>query len=244
MKKFFSMIILLTFFSTLLSAAGDIPFFKSLFMGDEEYVRQEILKCKDVEKVELEVGYQDDDDLLYNVHVYLKGHRYLCFENVTLSFYKRLMSNKYNYITLKQINDLTFLTESFKANQFRDSFLYYSRWIQCGEIQYLSKLSSDLKASNMLEIIENINEVYTFIACLPQIQQDYTSGGCFEYPYNKSFQVPIEFDNEVPVSVIEKKRTYDSKFMIENWYEEAYKFYKCPIKDAKNNEYYRKIFEY
>ncbi len=247
MKKMFLIIIAAIFVNLTLFAGDnsfskggdiDVPFFKSFFINKEEYVKQELLKCKDVEVVEMKVSYQDEDDLLYEIHIYLSNHRYLCFDDVVLDFYKRVASNKHNYIILKQINDLAFLAESFKANQFNDNFLYYQRWIQPGEIKYLTTLSENLNAANMIEIIENIDEVYKFIECLPQIQSDYTSGGRFEYPYNTLFQVPIELDNEVPVSVIEKKKTYDSKLMVENWYEEAYKFYKLPIKEAKNQNIY------
>ena len=69
-KNILTIIFAITYIFTL--SASDIPFFKSLFMGEEEYVKQEILKCKDVESVEMKVSYHDEDDKNYNIFIYLK----------------------------------------------------------------------------------------------------------------------------------------------------------------------------
>ena len=104
MKKIFISAVLGIFMVSTF-AVGDIPFFKSLFMGDEEYVRQEILKCKDVENVKFEIAYKDDDSLFYDIHVYLTKHRFLSFNWVNLGFYKSSQTNLGDYIRLVQIND-------------------------------------------------------------------------------------------------------------------------------------------
>ncbi|MBO4729327.1 MAG: hypothetical protein J5631_12955, partial [Spirochaetaceae bacterium] len=68
MKKTILLILFTAVFCSAL-IAGDIPFFKSLFIGDEEYVKQKILKCKDVESVEIQLGFHDYDTRNYNIDV-------------------------------------------------------------------------------------------------------------------------------------------------------------------------------
>ena len=69
MKKTIFLIFLATVLCSTL-VASDIPFFKSLFMGDEEYVRHEIMKCKDVTSVEVIPRNMNKDDYFYWINVY------------------------------------------------------------------------------------------------------------------------------------------------------------------------------
>lgn len=228
-------------------AAGDIPFFKRLFIGDEKYVRQELLKCKDVKSVEFEIAYKDDDDLFYDIHVYLTNHRFISFNWVDLGFYKSSQTNLGDYIRLKQINDFAFGEQSFIACRLgKDSFAY-SMHENFGEIRCLEQLLPELKVSNMLEIIENIDDVYNFIKNLPEKPED-SSNGIIEFEgfYEKPFEIPEDFDNGIPVTVIFKRKVKLRKDSMsrEKELEEGYRFYKYPIKNANNNGFYRYITDY
>lgn len=248
MKKMFLIIIAAIFVNLTLFAGDnsffkggdiDVPFFKSFFINKEEYVKQELLKCKDVEAVEMKVSYQDEDDLFYEIHVYLTNHRFLSFDWVDLSFYKSSQTNTRDYITLKQINDLAFIEQSFKPCRLgKDSFVY-AMYENFGEIRFLNQLATELKAGNMLEIIENISDVYDYIKNLPKKPENSSPQRPeFEGFYENSFKLPEEFDNGIPVSAVVRKKVVDRQASTENWYEEAYKFYKLPIKEAKNQNIY------
>ncbi len=242
MKKMFLIIIAAIFVNLTLFAGDnsffkggdiDVPFFKSLFMDDEEYVKQELLKCKDVESVEFEIAYKDHDDLFYEIHVYLTNHRFLSFYWVRLSFYKSSQTNLGDSIELKQINDFAFREQAFKARYLRKDGITYNLHENFGEIRFFKQLLPDIKASNMLEIIENIDAVYNFVKSLPESSSNEIIE--FEGFYEKTFEIPKEFDNGIPVSIIERKTDAAS----EKWYEEGYKFYKYSIKNTNNNGYYK-----
>ncbi len=246
MKKIFISAVLGIFMVSTF-AVGDIPFFKSLFMGDEEYVRQEILKCKDVENVKFEIAYKDDDSLFYDIHVYLTKHRFLSFNWVNLGFYKSSQTNLGDYIRLVQINDYAFREQGFIAHLLEKDSFVYSMCEHFGEIRFLEQLLPELKVSNILEIIENIDDVYNFIKNLPEKPKDSSNGRIeFEGFYEKPFEIPEEFDNGIPVSVIVKRKVkiHKNSISIEKELEEGYRFYKYPIKNANNNGIYRYITDY
>ena len=56
--------------------------------------------------------------------------------------------------------------------------------------------------------------------------------------WSYTIKLPEEFDNGIPVSAVVRKKVVDRQASTENWYEEAYKFYKLPIKEAKNQNIY------
>lgn len=235
MKKVFISIVFAIFMISVISAkdgffwAGDIPFLKSIFIGDEEYVKQEILKCKDVEAVKLKLGYHDEDDKNYDIFVYLKDNRFISFGEVQL--YCFLSDNSIHDVRIKlvQINDLIFEQQSFKPYALGKTGFVYHDWRDFGEIRFLKQLLPDVKVGNILEIIENIDDVYDFIKNLPEKPECISSKETeFDGFYEKSFELPKEFDNGIPVSIIERKTDYASG----KWYEKGYKFYKKPVERA------------
>ena len=112
MKKIILLILFAAVLCTVLTA-NDIPFFKSLFMSNEEYVRQEILKCKDVESVEFErrSDYQEDD--AYSIYVYLTNNRFISFADIELYHFKTDTGRGWPK-TLLQINDLVPIVQYFE----------------------------------------------------------------------------------------------------------------------------------
>ena len=237
MKKVIFLMVFAAVFSSAL-VAGDIPFFKSLFMGDEEYVKQELLKCKDVESVEIVLVDYDayDEDKTYAVHVYLSNHRYVCFTNVDLSFYKSVKSYKNQCITLKQINDLGFWEQAFEPYKMGKKDFVYIMWRKFGEIRFLPKLSTTLTMGNMLEIIENIDYVYNLIKSFPEEPTNFSDKiPKFEWSYDKPLVIPEEFDNGIHVSIIERQTNRDTG----KWFENGYKFYKVPIEKYEAAGFYK-----
>lgn len=238
MKKVFLIIIAVVFVNLTLFAGDnsffkggdiDVPFFKSLFIDDEEYVKQELLKCKDVESVELKLGYHDEDDKNYDIFVYLKDNRFISFGEVQL--YCFLSDNSVHDVKIKliQINDLVFEQQSFKPHALGKTDFVYFDWTNFGEIRFFKQLLPDVKVGNMLEIIENIDNIYDFIKKLPE-KTECSSPKRLEFEgfYETPFEIPEEFDNGIPISIIERKTDYASG----KWYEKGYKFYKKPVERA------------
>ena len=226
MKKVLFLMIFAAAFSSAL-VAGDIPFFKSLFIGDEEYVRQEIMKCKDVEKVELERRAMDENDDIYRIHVYLSNHRYIQFSGL---LYRFKSDNKSRFsMIIFQINDLHPIEHCFDAGRYDVESLFYRIERKALEVRLLKRIIPYLKIDNMLDVINNFDEVYKFVSKLPELPLEESFYiKYFNYEYNKTLesQLPEEFKNEIPFSIIQKEE-YDR-----GTYESAYKFYKTTVSRA------------
>lgn len=234
MKKVIFLMIFTAIFSSTL-VAGDIPFFKSLFMGNEEYVKQEILKCKDVESVELVPRASNATDELYYIHVYLTNNRYLMFSGLLYQFISD-SSSKFP-ISIWQIKDLCPVEYSYGPGRYDPDSLLYCIELKVLEIKLLKRIAPQLKVDNMLDIINNIDEVYCFISDLPELpagESFYDKYKLFSYAYNNSLatQIPEEFKNEIPFSIFQKEKCEFGT------YESGYKFYKLSIDRAvKENGY-------
>ena len=236
MKKIiFLMLFTVVFCSALI--AGDIPFFKSLFIGDEEYVRQEILKCKDVESVEIQLGFHDYDTRNYNIDVYLTNNRYIKFSDVQLGYFINNDSAQGVSIGICQINDLCPVEHCYDVGLYDlDSILYYIE-LKVLETKLLQRIASQLKIENILDIINNIDEVYSFISNLPELpvgESFFNKFKSFDYKYNEPLenQIPKELKNDIPFSIIEK-HTYKL-----GTYESGYKFYKMSVDRAIKEDSY------
>ena len=130
MKKTILLILFTAVFCSAL-IAGDIPFFKSLFIGDEEYVKQKILKCKDVESVEIQLGFHDYDTRNYNIDVYLTNNRYIKFSDVQLGYFINNDSAQGVSIVICQINDLCPVEHCYDVGLYDlDSILYRTEGIR------------------------------------------------------------------------------------------------------------------
>ncbi len=236
MKKTIFLIIFSAVLCSIL-VASDIPFFKSLFMGDEEYVRQEILKCKDIESVEIQLGFHDYDTRNYNIYVYLTKNRYIHFSDVQLGHFINNDSAQGVSICICQINDLCPVEHCYDVGLYDlDSILYHIE-LKRLETKLLKRIASQLKVENILDIINNIDEVYSFISDLPELpfgESFFTKFKTFDYKYNEILknQIPEELKDDIPFSIIEK-HTYKL-----GTYESGYKFYKMSVDRAvKENSY-------
>lgn len=236
MKKVIFLMIFTTVFRSVLFAS-DIPFFKSLFMGDEEYVRHEILKCKDVESVEIQLGFHDYDTRNYNIYVYLTKNRYIHFSDVQLGCFINNDSAQGVSICICQINDLCPVEHCYDVGLYDlDSILYHIE-LKRLETKLLKRIASQLKVENILDIINNIDEVYSFISDLPELpfgESFFTKFKTFDYKYNEILknQIPEELQDDIPFSIIEK-HTYKL-----GTYESGYKFYKISVERAVNENGY------
>ncbi len=224
-------------------AAGDIPFFKSLFMGDEEYVRQELLKCKDVESVEIILSNYDayDDDKTYNIFVHLTESRFITFSSVKLQAYLRGSRNSNNFpsIRISQINDIVPLERALIPARinFVHNTAQYDFDLQSLHTSHLIKALPELNMNNILDIINNFDDVYAYISLLPESSKDHPWFIHFEedIPYTESFIIPDIFIDGVPFSIIEYKNEhdfFDPKREI-TW-EYRYKFYKISVERGIN----------
>ncbi|MBO4439074.1 MAG: hypothetical protein J5798_06950 [Spirochaetaceae bacterium] len=218
MKKTILLMLFTAVFSSTL-IAGDIPFFKSLFIGDEEYVRQEILKCKDVKKVEVErrALYQDDD--IYRIHVYLSNYRYIQFSGQLYHFVSDM--------TIFQINDLHPIEQCFMVKHYDFGNEFFRVENHLLENKLLKRIAPQLKVDNVFDIISNLDTVYSFISELPELpdgESFYIKK--FDYKYREPLenQIPEELKNDIPFSILEKKK--------DGTYESGYKFYKTSIERA------------
>lgn len=223
MKKNIFLIIYIAFLCSALTA-NDIPFFKSLFIGEEGYVKQEILKCKEVEKVELERRANDENDDIYRIHVYLSKHRYIQFSGLLYRF-KSDDKSRFPMIIF-QINDLHPIEHCFDVGRYDPDSIFYHIQRNALEVRLLKRIVPYLKIENMLDVINNFDEVYSFISKLSELPPEesfYIKH--FNYEYNKTLesQIPEELKNEIPFSIIQKEE-YDR-----GTYESAYKFYKTTI---------------
>ncbi|MCQ2579116.1 MAG: hypothetical protein MJ159_00285 [Treponemataceae bacterium] len=233
-KNLFILLFAVIFIFTL--SASDIPFLKSLFIGDEEYVRQQILKnCKDVESVEIIPPASNKNDYTYYIHVYLTNNRYLQFSGML----HRFISDNYSRFPMRlwQINDLCPVMYSYDAGRYDlDSLLYYIE-LKIFEVKLLKGIIPHQIIDNMLDVINNIDEVYSFISDLPELpagESFYNKYKHFRYTYNSSLatQIPEEFKNDIPFSIFQKE---ECDF---GTYESGYKFYKMSVDRAvKENNY-------
>lgn len=241
MKKTIFLIFLATVLCSTL-VASDIPFFKSLFMGDEEYVRQEILKCKDVESVEFErrSGYQEDD--AYSIYVYLTNNRFISFADIELYHFKTDTGRGWPK-TLLQINNLVPIVQYFEPLilQPQESTIKYvgsfKGWVP---INLLSKLMQK-KINNITNIINSIDYVYDYIDSLPELPDNTPEHIYFDGSYDQDLQIPKELENDVPFSIIEQKKYYNSYLKISRTYEKRFKFYKLTVEDAQKRYPYAKL---
>ena len=240
--------IFLVFFSTVLCSvlvASDIPFFKSLFMGDEEYVKQELLKCNAVESVEIILSSYDayDNDKTYNIFVHLTENRFIAFSSVKLQAYLRGSSNSNSFpsIRISQINDIVPLERALIPARinFVHNTAQYDFDLQSFHASHLIQALPELNMNNILDIINNFDAVYAYISLLPESSKDHPWFIHFEedVPYTESFIIPDIFIDGVPFSITEYKNEhdfFDSK--IEITWEYRYKFYKISV-DRGMNEY-------
>ena len=242
MKKIiFLMLFTVVFSSTLI--AGDIPFFKSLFIGDEEYVRQEILKCKDVESVEIILSSYDayDNDKTYNIFVHLTESRLITFSSVKLWAYLRGSSNSNTFpsIHISQINDIVPLERALIPARidFVHKTAQYDFDLQSFLTRHIIQALPKLNMNNILDIINNLDNVYAYISSLPEASEDYPWFIHFEedIQYTETFTIPDEFIDGVPFSIKEYKKEHDffNKDLEITW-EYRYKFYKMSVEGAIN----------
>ncbi len=219
-------------------AAGDIPFFKSLFMGDEEYVRQELLKCKDVESVEIILSNYDayDDDKTYNIFVHLTESRFITFSSVKLQAYLRGSRNSNNFpsIRISQINDIVPLERALIPARinFVHNTAQYDFDLQSFHTSHLIQALPELNMNNILDIINNFDNVYAYISLLPESSKNHPWFIHFEedIPYTESFIIPDIFKDGVPFSIIEYRNEHDFfDPKIEITWEYRYKFYKISV---------------
>ena len=227
MKKAIFLMIFTTVFSSAL-VASDIPFFKSLFMGDEEYVRQELLKCKDVESVELERRNMYRDDDIYSIHVYLLNHRYIQFSGQLYHFVSDM--------TILQINDLHPVEQCFIVRNYDFGNEFFRVENNALGTKLLKKIALQLKVNNVFDIINHLDEVYSFISELPELPDGESFHiKSFDYKYKEPLenQIPEELKNDIPFSILEKK--------YEGTYEYGYKFYKTSVARAINELNYSNL---
>lgn len=234
MKKVLFLIIFAAVFCSAL-IAGDIPFFKSLFIGDEEYVRQEILKCKDVEKAEVVPRNKYNGDDLYRIHVYLTGDRFITFSDITL--YKYLSGSSDLSMLISQINDIVPVEHGLIPT--RRNFVYntaqYDFDLQLFHIRHIIKALPELNMNNIIDIINNFDAVYSYISSFPNFPNNYPWYIHFyeDIPYKERFIIPEEFIDGVPFSITEYEKEHDffNKDLEITW-EYRYKFYKMPVERA------------
>ena len=231
-----------TVFSSAL-VASDIPFFKSLFMGDEEYVRQELLKCKDVESVEIILSNYDayDDDITYNIFVNLTENRFIAFSSVKLQAYLRGSRNSNNFpsIRISQINDIVPIERALIPARinFIHNTAQYDFDLQSFHTRHIIQALSELKMNNILDIINNFDAVYSYISLLPEASEVYPWFIHFEedVPYTETFNIPDEFIDDVPFSITEYRKEHDFfNKDIEITWEYRYKFYKISVERGIN----------
>lgn len=229
-KNLFILLFAVIFIFTL--SASDIPFLKSLFIGDEEYVRQQILKnCKDVESVELLPRASNENDDIYYIHVYLADNRYIQFAGQLHRFISD-SSSRFPFCIL-QVNDLCPIDHKFEVGYHDYDYINYIAMEYFVYIKLLKKIVPQLKLNNMLDVVNNIDDIYSFISDLPELPAENLICS-FDYEYNKSLetQIPEEAKNDVPFLLIEKKEHKRGT------YEEGYKFYKMSVDRAvKENGY-------
>ena len=234
MKKTILLILFTAVFCSAL-IAGDIPFFKSLFIGDEEYVRQEILKCKDVEKAEVVPRNKYRGDDLYEIHVYLTGNRFIAFSDVTL--YKYLSGSSDLYMLISQINDIVPIERALIPARinFIHNTAQYDFDLQSFHTRHIIQALSELKMNNILDIINNFDAVYSYISLLPEASEVYPWFIHFEedVPYTETFNIPDEFIDDVPFSITEYRKEHDFfNKDIEITWKYRYKFYKISVERA------------
>lgn len=213
--------------------ASDIPFFKSLFMGDEEYVKQELLKCKDVESVEFERRSDYPEDDAYRISVYLTKNRFISFADIEL-YHFRSTTGRWPQ-TLLQINDLAPIVQYFKPRDFLSDYKIkyvcsFRGWVP---IKFLPELTKNKELNNIINIINNIDYVYDYINSLPKVPDNTPEHMYFDGDYDKEMKIPKELENDVPFSIIEQKEYYNSTLKVLRTYEERYKFYKMSVEDAQ-----------
>lgn len=242
MRKKFLIIIFVAAACPSLFAVGDIPFFKSLFMGDEEYVKQEILKCKDVESVEIVLSHYDsyDDDKTYSIYVHLTENRYITFSDVTLWAYLRgsEKANNFTSIHISQINDIVPVERVLIPARinFIHKTVQYDYNLQSFFVRHILKSLPELKMNNILDVINNFDAVYKFIASLPESPYKYPWYIHFKesIPFSENFIFPNEFIDDVPFSITEYEKFHDYlELESEIIMEYRYKFYKMSVEDAQ-----------
>ncbi|MCQ2594741.1 MAG: hypothetical protein MJ196_05710 [Treponemataceae bacterium] len=219
MKKSILTIIFASIYIFTLSAS-DIPFFKSLFMSNEEYVKQQILKCKDVESVEFEKSSDYPEDDTYDIYVYLTNNRFISFSGIELYHYKSAIG-RWSPVML-QINDLMLVKQAFEPVVLSagPKVEYVCSFTICTEIRFMSELTKKKELNNIINIIGNIDYIYDYINSLPKLPADTPNFVYFNGDYDKEMEIPKELENDVPFSIIEQKEYYNSTFKFLRKYEE------------------------
>lgn len=235
MKKLIVFLILMMNVLSGLTAMGSyegIPLIKSLTIGNEEYVRREIMKCKDVEYVEVipRNMYRGDD--LYMIYVYLTDNRYIAFADVFLECFLDNKEIKGISILLWQINDI------FPVEQ-----EYYLKGLDKNTGHYVASLNGGLEINKMFqninfnnnsipEIINNFDTVYSLVMDLSELPLKTSVVQYFDVIYEDKAIFPEEFENEVSFSILEQHENnyfFDKTVKI---FEERYKFYQMPVERA------------
>lgn len=221
---------------------GDIPTISYFTIGEEEYVKQEILKCRDVESVEFERRSDYPEDDAYSIYVYLTNNRFIYFEGVEFARFKS-DSGRWP-IVLCQINDLLLIEQIFEPLSLptqKSTIKYVSSFHCCTEIKYLSKIMRNMNTKNIISIINNIDYVYDYINSLPELYDNTSEYIYFDGEYNQEMKIPKELENDVPFSIIEQKEYYNSTLKVLRTYEKRYKFYKMPLEVAQKKYPYANL---
>ena len=116
---FFLIVILMFLLSSCyinIMTIGDIPTISYFTIGEEEYVKQQILRCKNVESVEFERRSDYPEDDAYSIYVYLTNNRFISFSDIELYHFKS-SRGKWPQ-TLLQINDFVPIVQYFKPVSF------------------------------------------------------------------------------------------------------------------------------
>lgn len=209
-----------------------IPLIKSLTIGNEEYVRREIMKCKDVESVEVIPRNLYKDDYVYYIYVYLTDNRCIAFAGEFLENF--LYNKKENSISLWQINSIFPVMQAYKAEDFTGKIgHYYTQLLGGLEINKINKVFQNINFNNnnILEIINNFGTVYDLINNLPELPLNTPHVQDFDVIYEGKAIFPEEFENEIPFSIIEQHENINTGFVDKTVkiFEERYKFYKIPV---------------
>ncbi len=249
MKKLIVFFILMMNVLSGLTAMGSyegIPLIKSLTIGNEEYVRREIMKCKDVEYVEVipRNMYRGDD--LYRIYVYLTDNRYIAFANVFLECFLDNKEIKGISILLWQINEKFPVIQYYYPKEFEKNRVRYCSSSRGGlEISQIKEVFQNINFNNnnILEIINNFDTIYDSVKDLPEFPMGTPHVQYFDVIYEDKAVFPEEFENEVPFSIIEQRENINTGFVDKTVkiFEERYKFYQMPVEKAVKEFKYENI---
>lgn len=76
---------------------------------------------------------------------------------------------------------------------------------------------------------------------MPELPDNTPEHIYFDGIYDQDLQIPKELENDVPFSIIEQKKYYNSYLKISRTYEKRFKFYKLTVEDAQKRYPYAKL---